>query len=56
MIRQSVARYTDKKVIFLIYKEILNGAVAKSYIRKGFLMYEEMRKYLTIYEEGVSYI
>jgi hypothetical protein len=25
------------------------GAVAKSHIRKGFLIYEEMRKYLTIY-------
>jgi hypothetical protein len=30
------ARYTDKKEnkIFLIYKEIQNGAVAKSYMRK----------------------
>ncbi len=28
--------YTDKK-------EIESGAVAKSYIRKGFLIYEEMR-------------
>jgi hypothetical protein len=25
------------------------GAVAKSYTRKGFLIYEEMRKYLVIY-------
>jgi hypothetical protein len=25
------------------------GSVAKSYIRKGFLRYEEMLKYLTIY-------
>jgi hypothetical protein len=33
------------------------GAVAKSYTRKGFLIYnEEMRKYLAIYEEAVSYI
>jgi hypothetical protein len=31
------------------------GSVAKSYMRNGFLMYEEMRKYLTIYEEAVSY-
>jgi hypothetical protein len=31
--------------IFLIYKEIQNGAFAKSYMRKGFLIYEEMRKY-----------
>ncbi len=34
--------YTDKKEkkIFLIYWEIQSGAVAKSYIRKGFLIYE----------------
>ncbi len=31
-------------------------AVAKSYMRKGFLIYEEMRNYLVIYEEAVSYI
>jgi hypothetical protein len=38
--------YTDKKenYIFLTYKEIQSGAVAKSYMRKGFLIYEEMRK------------
>jgi hypothetical protein len=38
----------DKKQnkIFLIYKEIQKGAVAKSYMRKGFLIYEEMRKYM----------
>jgi hypothetical protein len=50
--------YTDKKEkkIFLIYKEIQNGAVAKLYMRKGFLIYEEMRKYLAIYEEAVSHI
>jgi hypothetical protein len=29
-------------------------AVAKSYMRKGFLIYEEMHKYLAIYEEAVS--
>ncbi len=28
------------------------GAVAKSYMRKGFLIYEEMLKYLVIFEEG----
>jgi hypothetical protein len=27
--------------IFLLYKEIQKGAVAKSYLRKGFLKYEE---------------
>jgi hypothetical protein len=35
------------------------GEVAKSYtysMRKGFLIYEEMRKYLVIYEEAVSHI
>ncbi len=31
------------------------GSVAKSYMRKGFLVYEEMRKYLTIYEEAASH-
>jgi hypothetical protein len=39
---------------YLIYKEIQMGSVAMS--RKGFLIYEEMRKYLTIYEEAVSHI
>ena len=32
------------------------GSVAKSYMRKSFLIYEEMLKYLTIYEEAVSHI
>jgi hypothetical protein len=46
----SSSAYTDKNEnqIFLIYKEIQSGAVAKSYMRKGFLiyvLYEEMRKY-----------
>jgi hypothetical protein len=34
--------------IFLIYKDIQTGAVAKSYMMNGFLIYEEMRKYLVI--------
>jgi hypothetical protein len=42
--------------VFLIYKEIQSGAVAKSYTRKGFLKYEEMRKYFPIYEEAVSHV
>jgi hypothetical protein len=48
---------TDKKEnqIFLICMGIQSGAVAKSYMKKGFLIYEEMRKYFTIYEEAVSY-
>ncbi len=50
--------FTDKKEkkIFLIYKEIQTGAVAKFYMKKGFLIYEEMRKYLVIFEEAVSHI
>ncbi len=34
-------KYTDKKEkkMFLIYKETQMGAVAKSYMRKGFLIY-----------------
>jgi hypothetical protein len=31
------------------------GSVAMSYMRKGFLIYEEMRKYLTIYKEAGSH-
>ncbi len=48
---------TDKKgnKIFLMYKTIQMGSVAKSYIRKGLQIYEEMRKYLVIYEEAVSH-
>jgi putative heme iron utilization protein len=42
--------------IFLMCKEIQNGAVAKSYMRKAFLIYEKMRKYFPIYEEAVSHI
>ncbi len=47
---KTVHTYTDKKEnqIFLIYKEIQSGAVAKSYIRKGLPIYEEMRKYFLI--------
>jgi hypothetical protein len=39
--------YTDKKEnnIFLTYKEIQMGSGAKSHMRKGFLIYEEMHKY-----------
>jgi hypothetical protein len=40
----------DKKEnkIFLISKEIQSGAVAMLYMRKGFLIYEEMRKYFPL--------
>ncbi len=40
--------------MFFIYKEIQMGPVAKSYRRKCFLIYEEMCKYLTVYEGAVS--
>ncbi len=54
---KKVRWHTDKEEnqIFLIFKEIQSGAVTKSYMRKGFLIYEEMRKYSTIYEEAVSH-
>ncbi len=32
------------------------GAVANSYMRKGFLINEEMRKYLTTYKEAVIHL
>jgi hypothetical protein len=32
------------------------GLDAMAYMRKGFLMYEEIRRYLTVYEEAVSHI
>jgi hypothetical protein len=35
--------------------EIQMGSVANSYMRMDFLTYEEMGKYLTIYEEAVSH-
>jgi hypothetical protein len=43
---------------FLMYKEIQMGSVAKSYMWKGFLIYEEMCKYLTCMrtEEAASHI
>ncbi len=41
MTSQGRPSYTDKKEskIFLIYKEIQTGSGAKSYMRKGFLIY-----------------
>jgi hypothetical protein len=45
------ANHTDKKEnkIFLIYQEIQNGAVAKSYMTNGLLMYGEIFAHLLIY-------
>jgi hypothetical protein len=53
-----VSSYTDKKEhqILLIFKEIQSGAVAKSYMRKGFLIYEELRKYFPKFEEADSHV
>jgi hypothetical protein len=48
-------RFEIRKVSYTD-KEIQMGAVAKSHTRKGFLIYEEMRKYLAICEEAVSNI
>jgi hypothetical protein len=45
-----------EKEIFLMSKEIQMGAVAKSYMRRDFLIYEEIRKYLVIYEDAVGHI
>jgi hypothetical protein len=38
-----------------MYKEIQSGAVAMSYMRKGFLICEKMLKYFPIYEEAVCH-
>jgi hypothetical protein len=35
--------------MLLIYKEIQLGSGAKSYMRKSFLIYDEMRKFIPIY-------
>jgi hypothetical protein len=58
MDRQSTQYNTDKKEnqVFLIYKEIQSEAVAKSYMRKGFQIYEEMRKYFPIDEKAFGHI
>jgi hypothetical protein len=52
-----LALYTNKKEkkIFLMYKEIQMGAVAMSYMRRGFVIYEEMRKYLVMRRPLVIY-
>ncbi len=47
--------YTDNKIKWN-FPHIYMGAVAKSYKRQGFKIYEEMRKYIVIYEEAVSHI
>jgi hypothetical protein len=53
-----VGKYTDKKEkkICLVCREIQCGAVARSCMRKDFLIYEEMRKYFPMYEEAVRHV
>jgi hypothetical protein len=53
-----ISSHTDKKEkkIFLIYKEIQGGTVAKSYMRKGFLIYEEMRNISPYMKCRLSYM
>ena len=43
--------YTDKSEnkIFLIYKEIQNGAVAKTYMTNGLIIYGEIFSHFLIY-------
>ncbi len=50
--------YTDKKEnkIFFIYKEIHNGAVAKSYMTYDLLIYREIFTHFLIYEEALPQI
>ncbi len=52
MIKISYIWYTDKKEIFSHMYGNSEWSIAKAYIRKGFLIYEEMRKYFPIYEEA----
>ncbi len=50
--------YTDKEEnqIFLIYKEIKGGAVAKSYMTNGLLIYGEIFAHFLIYLEALPHI
>jgi hypothetical protein len=51
IVHSSVCLYTDKKEskIFLIYKEIQNGALGKSYMTNGFLIYGEILAHFLIF-------
>jgi hypothetical protein len=50
--------YTDKKEnqIFLIYKEIQSGAVAKSYMTNGLVIHGEIFAHFLIYYEALPHI
>jgi hypothetical protein len=45
-----------KKIKFASYTRNSEGSCCKVIYEEGFLLYEEMRKYLVIYEEAVSHI
>jgi hypothetical protein len=49
-----VLKICNKKLKFPFSKR--SEAVTKSYMRKGFLIYEEMHNYFTMYDEAVSFI
>jgi hypothetical protein len=53
-----VPAHTDKKEnqIFLIYTEIQYGAVAKSYMTNGLLIYGEIFAHFLIYKEALPHI
>jgi hypothetical protein len=53
----SCPRCTDKKEnqIFLIYKEIQRGAVAKSYMTNGLLIYGEILAHFLIYPRRCTF-
>jgi hypothetical protein len=50
--------HTDKKEnqVFLIYKKIQSGAVAKSYMTNGLLIYVEIFLHLLIYQEAPPHL
>ncbi len=46
-----------KKIKFSSYiRKFRRERLQRSYMRKGFLIYEEMSKYLVIFEEAISHI
>jgi hypothetical protein len=49
---------TDKKEnkIFLIYKEIQKGAVEKSYMTNGLLIYDKIFSHFLRYQEALLHI
>jgi hypothetical protein len=54
---ESGAPYTDKKrENFPHLRGNSEREQLQSYIRKGFFIYEEMRKFLVIYQEAVSFM